>query len=234
MKPLPARPVLACAFIALLGAGCASQVPPAGGPADTDPPEIVSTVPVPGELNYHGERFIVRFSEYVDKRSFQESVFLSPPAGRLGFEWSGTEVAIVPSDTLMEAVTYNLTVGTDLKDTRNNRLAGSFTLPFSTGGVIDSCAVSGRVYDESPVGVMIYAYAISENGPDTLNPATARPDYLTQTGSDGTYSLTNMKYGRYRIIAVRDVFKNLLYNVQTDMYGMPRGDIRLSPSPRGG
>jgi uncharacterized protein (DUF2141 family) len=219
-------------LLALIGAGCASQVPPSGGPPDTQPPEIISTIPADGELNYQGKMFVIRFSEYVDRRSFQETTFLSPSAGALGFEWSGTEVQIIPSDTLRAGTTFILTVGTDLKDSRNNNLARSFTLAFSTGGVIDSCSVSGRVYAESPGGVMIYAYALPAEGPDTLNPAASAPDYLTQTGADGTYRLTNLKYGRYRVMAVRDVFKNLLYNIHTDMYGMPSSDVRLSPAAR--
>jgi len=79
---------------------------------------------------------------------------------------------------------------------------------------------------------MIYAYSLPDGGPDTLNPATVEPDYLTQTGADGTYRLTNIKYGRYRVMAVRDVFKNLLYNVQTDMFAMPVRDIQLVPAAR--
>jgi len=217
---------------ALLGAGCASQVPPPGGPPDTEPPGIVSTVPAEGELHFRGDRIVVRFSEYVDRRSLQESVFLSPSAGALTFDWSSSEVSISPAETLKEATTFILTIGTDLRDTRNNRLAGSFTLAFSTGDVIDSGAVSGRVYDEAPGGVMIYAYSLPGAGPDTLNPAVTEPDYLTQTGADGSYRLTHMKYGRYRLMAVRDVFKNLLYNIQTDRFGMPAGDLRLDPSKR--
>ncbi len=224
--------VLRLVLTTLAGVGCASQVPPAGGPPDTVPPEIIFTVPAEGELHVRQGEVLLRFSEYVDRRSFRESVFLSPSAGALTFEWSGTEVRIIPSDTLREATTFILTVGSDLSDTRNNTMTGSFTLAFSTGGVIDSCAISGRVYDESPGGVMIYAYEVPDAGPDTLNPAKARPGYLTQTGADGSYRLSNMKYGRYRVLAVRDVFKNLRYDIQTDMYGMPSGDVRLSPSAR--
>ncbi|HLF13604.1 MAG TPA: Ig-like domain-containing protein, partial [Bacteroidota bacterium] len=123
-----------------LGGGCASQVAPTGGPQDTVPPEIVSTSPSPGALNFRETNIVLEFSEYVDRRSFQESAFLSPSPGALRYEWGGSEVEISFAETLRPNTTYILTVGTDLKDTRNNRLAETFNLPFSSGGTIDSCS----------------------------------------------------------------------------------------------
>jgi hypothetical protein len=223
--------LLSLAAVAILG-GCASQVPPGGGPTDTVPPEIVSTSPGPGTLHFTGDRIEVGFSEYVDRRSFQESVFLSPSPGALAFDWGGTDVRISFPDTLRANTTYILTVGTDLKDTRNNRMAKSFALAFSTGGMIDSCTAAGTVDDASPGGVMVFAWDVDGGRGDTLNPASVKPDYLTQTGADGSFILRNMRAGAYRLMAVRDVFKNLLYDIQTDAYGMATTDFLLEEGKR--
>jgi hypothetical protein len=219
--------VAAAILLAAIGPGCASQVAPEGGPADAEPPQVVASSPGAGALNFGGRSIVLEFSEYVDRRSFQESAYLSPSPGTLKFEWGGREVEITFPDSLRPGTTYILTVGTDLRDTRNNRLASSFTLPFSTGGKIDSCAVGGFVDDPDPGGVMVFAWDLSGGRGDTLNPASTRPDYLTQTGADGRFVLRNMKPGMYRLMAVRDVFRNVIYNVQTDMYGMAAGDIAL-------
>ncbi len=214
-------------------AGCASQVTPSGGPEDTVPPSIVVSSPGPGELNF-GKRVIrLEFSEYVDRRSFQESAYLSPSPGDLRFEWGGREVEIFFEGELRPQTTYILTVGTDLKDIRNNRLASAFILAFSTGGTIDSCRVEGRVRDAAPGGVMVLAYDVSGGRGDTLNPARVKPDYLTQTGADGRFTLRNMKEGRYRLMALRDLFRDLLYNPQTDGYAMAAADLLLEPGRRG-
>lgn len=215
--------------LALALAGCASQVPPTGGPPDTDPPAVTASSPAPGDVRFAGGTIRLEFSERVDRRSLQESAFLSPSAGLLRFDWSGSSVEISVAETLRANTTYILTVGTDLKDARNNRLAEAFLLPFSTGDLIDSCGISGRVRDGEPGGVMVFAYAVAGGRGDTLNPGVTRPDYLTQTAADGSFRLRSMAPGTYRVMAVRDVFRNLLYDPHTDACGLATGDIALSP-----
>jgi hypothetical protein len=217
-------------FLGLLGLACAGQIAPSGGPPDTTPPEIVATVPAPGTLGFQGSELRLAFSEYVDRRSLEESVFLSPPVGRLEFDWSGTEVAIRFRDTLRPRTTYILTVGTDVRDVREkgNRMSASFALPFSTGDHIDSASIAGRVFDASPGGIMIFAYRLSAHRPDTLNPETAGPDFVTQTGKDGTFRMPYLPLDSYRLIAVEDAYKNLRYDRQIDRYGLSTGDVRVT------
>jgi uncharacterized protein (DUF2141 family) len=219
--------ILACPIIATISFFCAGQVPPSGGPPDTTPPEIIRSYPLPGALHYRDNRFSLAFSKYVDRSSVEGSMFISPSVGQLTFDWSGTEVEMQFSDSLRPDATYIITIGTDVVDTRKNRMARAFALPFSTGGHLDSASVSGRVFDPAPAGVMIFAYSLYAGNPDTLNPTRSKPDYETQTGKDGTFNLTNLAPGRYRLIAVRDQYRNLLYDPQTDEYGMATTDIAL-------
>lgn len=213
-------------------AGCASQGPPVGGPPDKEPPVVVRSSPEPGALRYRETKLVLEFSEDLDRRSFQESVFLSPSPGALRYDWSGSDVEISFAESLKANTTYILTIGTDAKDSRTNRLAEAFNLAFSTGETIDSCSVEGRVHDSAPGGTMVFAYDVGEGRGDTLNPASVRPDYLTQTGEDGRFTIRNMKKGRYRLMALRDVFKNQLYNIQNDSYAMASDDVRLDDSVR--
>lgn len=83
---------------------------------------------------------------------------------------------------------------------------------------------------------MIFAYRLDDRNPDTLNPSHTEPDFLTQTGKDGSFLLSYLPYGTFRILAVRDEFKNLLYDVQTDLYGLSASDVVLteqSPTVKG-
>ncbi len=202
---------------------------PTGGPADTTPPTIVETYPTSGTTNFHDNYFRIAFSEYVDKRSVDESIFLSPDLGELELDWSGTEVEIKFTDSLRTNTTYVLTLGTDVKDLRNgNRMAEAFSLAFSTGDHIDSGAIAGKIFDEKPEGVMLFAYLLDNINGDTLNPNHTKPDYLTQTGKDGTFLLPFLRLGNYRLIAVRDEYKNLFYDQQTDQYGVPQSEFLLT------
>lgn len=220
------------ALVALFLQACASQVAPTGGPPDTAAPAVAATSPAQGELNVGGGKIAVEFTEYVDRRTLQESAYLSPAAGLLTYDWSGTSVEITHADTLRPGTTYILTIGTDLKDSRGNRMEEAFTLSFSTGPSIDSCSVAGIVDDPAPGGVMVYAYALTEGRGDTLDPRAVKPDYLTQTGRDGSFTIRNMKEGAYRLVAVRDLFRNLLYDVQADQYGMAASDVRCGTGER--
>lgn len=216
-------------IVSVIALSCAGQVPPSGGPPDTVPPEIIETYPTPQTLRFNDNVLHFSFSEYVDRRSLEEAFFVSPPLGKLTFEWSGTEVEVQFSDSLRRNTTYIVTIGTDVKDTRNNnRMARSFSLAFSTGDLIDSGQIAGAVFGEKNVGITIFAYLHEGRMMDTLNPSFATPDYLTQTGKDGSFLLPYLRLGTYRLFAVRDEYKNLLYDQQTDEVAVPTSDVELS------
>ncbi|MBI1806299.1 MAG: Ig-like domain-containing protein [Ignavibacteria bacterium] len=226
-RPLP---LVLAAVLTVTSFFCAGQVPPSGGPPDTIPPEILSASPEAGTINFHDKMFSLHFSKYVDRRSLEESIFISPTLGDLTFDWSGKDVEIRFADSLHGFTTYILTIGTDLKDTRSpaNRMAKSYALPFSTGDHIDSASIAGSVVDANPEGVMIFAYQLSARLQDTLDPNRTKPDYITQTGKDGSFTMPYLAYGTYRVFAIRDEFKNLLYDRQTDQFGVSSSDVMLT------
>jgi hypothetical protein len=213
---------------------CANQLPPEGGPIDTTPPTIVSTFPPPNTLHFQDNRLDLEFDKYVDHRSAEESIFISPYVGDLEFDWSGKEVEATFSGKLRKNTTYVVNVGTDVKDLRSpaNRMAQAFTFAFSTGADIDRGGIRGKIFSvkssDASAGVMIFAYQLTGMNPDTLDPRTLKPDYITQTGTGGDFYLQHLAFGPYRIFAVRDEYRNLLYDRQVDEFGVPAHDIFLT------
>jgi hypothetical protein len=225
----------AVALAVLLLSSCAGQRPPEGGPVDTAPPVIISTFPRQYATQYRGNRILLEFDKYVDHRSVEGSIFISPTVGPLEFDWSGREVEIRFSENLRPGRTYVVNVGTDVVDLHNrNRMAGAFTLAFSTGDSIDRGAIRGKVFPikptDSPSGVMIFAYHLKGLNPDTLNPCRTKPDYVTQTGEGGEFFLRFLALGPYRLLAVRDEYRNLVYDPETDEYGVPSKAVDLTLS----
>jgi len=217
----------AAAFLA----GCAGQVFPPGGPKDTVPPAVVRTVPDTNATRATPNEITLEFSKYVDRRSVEESIFISPPLGELKYDWSGREVTFTYAGTLKARTTYVVTVGTDVADIHEgNRMASSFALAFATGDSIDRGEVTGRVFDEKPEGVLAFAYRLTGILPDTLDPAHTKPDYVTQTGKTGTFALVHIAFGTYRVFAVRDEYHNLVYDAQVDQFGSPAEDVTVSAS----
>ena len=79
----------------LLINSCAHQLPPGGGEVDMIPPEVVEVYPPDGTINYDDNYFEIEFSEYVDRRSLKDALFISPNIeGRLIYEWTGTSISV--------------------------------------------------------------------------------------------------------------------------------------------
>lgn len=205
---------------------CAHQLPPDGGAVDTTPPKVIRVFPGDGTTNFEENYIEIAFSEYVDNRSVQDAVFISPNIEGPEYNWSGTELEIEFTESLRDSTTYNITVGTDAKDLNNgNKMENAFNFVFSTGNKIDRGKIFGKVYDRKPSGIMIFAYK-----KDTLviNPTEMKPEYISQVGESGEFSISGMAYTDYLVFAVRDRLRNLKYNVEEDEYGVPNKEITLT------
>jgi len=201
-------------------------LPPGGGEVDTIPPEIVEVYPDPGTVMFEEDYFEIEFSEYVDKRSVKEAIFISPYVEEgLDYEWTGTSLTATFKKDLAEDKTYTITIGTDVVDHNNkNRMVQSYSFSFSTGEKIDTKSISGKVYDKEPEGILIFAYKL-DGGIDTL--LNRKPDYISQSGSDGSFSLKGLSSAVYRVFAVRDKFRDLIFQNDQDEIGVPYKDVSL-------
>ena len=205
---------------------CANQLPPGGGEVDKIPPKIVDVYPVESTVNFDDDYFEVGFSEYVDKRSVKDAVFISPAIdGQLEFNWSGKYVRVYFPDSLKRNITYVVTIGTDVVDLNNrNRMAEAFTLTFATGIKIDKGSITGKIFNPKPDGVLIFAYKLDG---DTINPSVKKPDYISQTGRDGAFKLSALADGKYRVFAILDEYRDLLYQAGQDKFGVPYKDFTI-------
>ncbi len=206
---------------------CANQLGPQGGEVDKIPPEVIYTFPENRTTSFSENYIELEFSEYVDKRSVQDAIFISPNIdGNIDYDWSGTSLEITFEDSLKKDFTYTITVGTEVVDLNNrNKMASAFSFTFSTGAEIDYCSVTGKVYDKDPSGTFLFAYQLADTIP---NPVSQKPVYVSQAGKDGSYSIMGMAPAKYRIFAVKDYFADLLYNPGDDNYGCPYEDIILT------
>lgn len=213
---------------------CANQQPPQGGPVDTSTPQILSTYPKNDARYFSGKRMRLTFDRYIDQRSLEESIFISPYVGNLEFDWSGKDVEITFPEKLRQNTTYVVNIGTDVRDGYRNqkRMAQAFTFAFSTGPDIDRGAIEGIAYamkeGDAIDNIMIFAYNLDHVKEDTLNPKTLKPDFITQTGKNGIFSLRYIPFSNYRIYAIRDEYRNLLYDPNVDEYGVQSGIITIT------
>jgi hypothetical protein len=214
-------------LVGLLLSDCANQLPPGGGEIDRVPPVITEISPPDGTTNYKENYFELTFSKYVDKRSLKDAIFISPAInGNIELDWSGHSVRVIFPEKLKDSTTYVITIGTDLVDYNNkNRMALSVTFSFSTGNKVDKKVISGKVYEEKPSGILIFAYKKGKEDPD---PMKIKPDYISQVGNDGRYKIIGLAEGVYRVFAVYDQYRDFLFQPDQDKIGMPPGDVSFS------
>ena len=58
---------------------CAKQGYPTGGPKDETPPVVLGTTPPNGTTNFDAKEFFIAFDEYVQVKSADENILVSPP-----------------------------------------------------------------------------------------------------------------------------------------------------------
>ena len=152
MKHIVICHIIIFSIVALFLAGCANQQPPEGGPVDRTTPEIISTYPDSSSIrNFSDNKIRLEFDRYVNERSVEEAIFISPYIGTPEFDWSGKELEITFPEKLRHNITYVVNIGTDVEDLNKNRMARAFTLAFSTGKEIDRGAIEGSVAGPVPV-----------------------------------------------------------------------------------
>lgn len=225
---VPTPFITVAAFILLFA--CAKQGFPPGGPEDKIQPVVMKTVPSQGGTGVNGDtEVILWFSETVQTKASSDAVFISPFQGENArMKWKGNRLKIVFQKPLRENTTYVVTVGTAIQDTRNNRLASSFSLAFSTGQVLDVGEMSGRVFSEaSAAGLDMWAYKC--DGRSDPDPASQEPDYIVQCSERGEFRFMNVAPVRYRLFAVRDRAADRVYTPGDDEIGVPYRDAMPEP-----
>lgn len=221
--------VLISFIINLFLFSCANQIPPSGGKDDKTPPEIIYVSPKPGKLNFRGNTVSFRFDEYVDRRSFEESFYISPkPKGEIIFDWSGKDVEVKFSGKFEKDRTYVVTVGKELKDVRGGNPAGSsYTFAFSTGGKLDRGIISGRVYADNFERIKILAFIKDGKTGAELNPALITADYITQPDENGYFSFTNLPSKEFELYAITDEDRNNLFSKDFESVSLLKNPVKL-------
>jgi hypothetical protein len=211
----------------LLFNSCANQLSPPGGEIDRTPPKIVESIPKDRTVNFKGRSFEVTFSEYVNKNNIRDNVFISPKIqGEPEYSWSGKTLEVIFPDSLKKNTTYSVTLSAGIMDLNNsNKMGEAYSFYFSTGPVIDSGKISGKVYDKEPSGIMVFAY--KDKGAKT-DVTKDQPDYISQAGQNGNFQLTGLGLGDYLVFALRDKFQDFIINDGVDPVGVPSAPVTLT------
>ncbi|WP_431133517.1 Ig-like domain-containing protein [Psychroserpens mesophilus] len=206
---------------------CANRGRPSGGELDFDPPLITKVVPENFSTNFKGNEIRIYFNEFVKMKNLQKQLIVSPP---MDIEPTITPmgsaskyIKIIINDTLKDNTTYAFNFGQSIVDNNEENPYDYYRYVFSTGDVIDSLSVKGKIMDaeklkpDTFVSVMLYELD------STYTDSTVykqKPKYITNTlDSLTSFSIDNIKEGQYKLIAVKDENGNFTYQQNSDKIG---------------
>lgn len=200
--------LLLCLLALLLTAACASIGNPDGGRFDETPPRVVGSSPADGAVNVSKRKVQILFDEYIKLEKASEKVVMSPPQIEpANVRADGKRVKVDFYDSLRANTTYTIDFSDAIEDNNEGNPMGQYTFSFSTGDVIDTMQVSGRVLnaaDLEPIkGIMVGLYPADSIWNDTL--FRTRPFLrVSRTNGEGRFTIKGVKDGAYRVRALED------------------------------
>jgi len=192
---------------------CANQVAPTGGDKDIIPPKPVKIIPENFSTNFHRKEIAIFFDEFIQLKDVTSQLIVCPPLKYpVKTKVKGKQLQIEISDTLQPNTTYTFNFGGSIVDLREGNAIENFQYVFSTGDVIDSLIVEGKVENafdkKTEKGILVMLY---RGNVDSLS-LTTLPDYFARTNDSGLFQVRNVSPLNFKIFSLKDANSNYLYD----------------------
>ncbi|WP_373704921.1 Ig-like domain-containing protein [Porphyromonas loveana] len=196
-----------------LFSACANMGAPEGGPYDVTPPRLIKATPAEGSTRQRADKITLLFDEAVQILNQNETVIVSPlQIQQPKIAAYGRTISIELRDPLRDSTTYTIDFTNGLADNNESNILENFCYAFSTGELLDTMQIAGRVVDaltlEPVAGVFV---GIHESEADTAFTKTPMLR-VTLTGEDGSFTLKNLRDGSYRVFALKDSDRDFTYS----------------------
>lgn len=211
-------------FLGLFFINCANKGTPEGGPKDETPPRILNEIPKNYNTNFEGKVIKIYFDEYIKIKDIAKQLIISPPMTTapeitpLG--GASKYITIKIFDTLQPNTTYAFNFGNSITDNNEGNPYPYYRYVFSTGSYIDSLSVKGTLVDalkkQPETFINVGLYEVDSTFTDSIIYKKA-PKYITNTlDSVTTFSIDNIKAGKYMLMALKDGNGDNKFQQKTD------------------
>ncbi len=208
---------------------CANKGTITGGEKDTIPPTLISSIPIKETLNFDGTEILLTFDERVQALQLQRKLLITPFSDvQYKIKANKNTLQLTFEESFADSTTYTINFADGVTDVTENNPVLNLSLAFSTGDVIDSLFIFGKVLHlmtnvpAEVAGISLYP------AEDTLDIFTGKPYYFTYTDKKGAFRLNNMKSGEYRIYAFLDKNSNFLNESSEEPHGFLADTFNLS------
>ena len=199
--------------------GCATIIPPEGGPKDTLPPVLRRADPLDSSLNFTDKTITLSFDEYVDADNAQQEMIISPvPANLPTVTRKLNTVTIKLRDTLEPNTTYSLNFGNTIKDVNEANVMKNFTYTFSTGTYFDSLEFRGNVVlaETGEIDTTLTIMLHKTNLDSAV--VNEKPRYIAKTDGRGYFHFINLPPDTFYVYALKDEGRSYRYMDKTQLF----------------
>lgn len=222
--------ILFSLLLTLLFNRCAQVGQLTGGKKDTTPPKLVNATPANASLNFNSSQIILQFDEFVQLKDLTNQLIITPSLKTLPEITSeGKKIKIIiKKEELKSNSTYYFSFGSSIADMHEGNTVKNFEYVFSTGNFIDTLKINGLLTDafnNNPVpGALIALYTNFKT--DSL-PFNVVPEFIAKTEDNGTFQINYLPSTTFRVFAIADNNKNMLYDGETEKIGFESNELEL-------
>lgn len=208
--------------------GCASVQHPMGGPKDVTPPKVVQIVPKNLSTQFTAKKIVITFDEYFNLKNEFREVTISPEMEKPPIlKKIKKNLEVTFEEPLLPNTTYTLNFGNSIADINESNELKNFTYVFSTGSVLDSLQISGKVTNA-------FTGKPEQNASVFIIPIKAdtafgrkKPAIYARTDSAGRFVLQNLREDIYNLYALQEKNNDRLYLQGEEYVGFLKTPINL-------
>jgi uncharacterized protein (DUF2141 family) len=215
---------------------CAKKGRPTGGPKDEDAPLFVIAEPPYESVNFNKDEIKLYFNEYIKLNDLNKQLIISPPLNPenpplITPQGSASKyITIQILDTLKDDTTYIFDFGNSVEDNNEANKLERFKYVFSTGDYIDSLTLKGSVKNsyisENIKNIKLLLYRLDSSYQDSAV-YNVKPNYVTSSLDTSNFKFTNLRKGKYYLMALKDESSDYLFAPDQDEIGFYRDTIVL-------
>lgn len=198
---------------------CANVVAPTGGAKDITPPKVVEAKPANHSTEFDGNKIEIVFDEFITLNNASQQVLVSPPLStKPDIKQSGKTVTIKFKEDLKPNTTYTIDFGEGVKDFHEGNLFKDYRYTFSTGAVIDTLTLSGKVFnaDNKKPSEGLFVGLYSDADSLYFLPLKQVPDFIAKTDKEGAFRFHGLPDRHFLVFALEDMNSNLYYDLPNE------------------
>lgn len=200
-------------FITSLVISCANRAAgPTGGLKDTIPPVVVRSIPLDGVINYKKKEIQVYFNENISVDKVTENVLISPPQKTQPIVKGNSKLlSVTLQDELLDSTTYTILFGNAIVDLNEKNPLKNFSFSFATGPEIDTLQITGKLLNAENLDPLENVIVGIHNNLSDSAISTLQFVRVTKTDDEGMFNIRNIKAGKYKLYALRDLSRDFIY-----------------------